>query len=129
MVSGVWLETEPTVGIASVDDLDRFIDHAEARCERPTAISVEAHGYRADLLVGHDRSFVHLIPDDPDRRPYHVTVGEAVGSGVDFWLHGWHHTEFEARHLVPKQLAREAFREFVRSGMLSSVVRWEQYTA
>jgi hypothetical protein len=125
----MWSETEPSVDIQSVDDLDRFIDHAEARCERPTAISVEAHGYRADLLVRHDLSFVHLTPDDPDRQPYHVTVGEAGVGGVDFWLHGWHHTEFEARHLVPKHLAREAFREFVRSGTLSPVVGWEQYNA
>lgn len=129
MVNGVWSETEPSVGIESADDLDRFIDHAEATCERPTAISVEAHGYRADLLVGHDLSFVHLTPDDPDRQPYHVTVGGPGGSGVDFWLHSWHHTWFEARHQVPKQLAREAFREFVLSGTLSEVVGWEQYTA
>lgn len=129
MLSGVWSETEPSVDIASADDLDRFIDQAESVCERPTAISVEAHGYRADLLVGHDRSFVHLTPDDPARQPYHVTVGEDTEGGVDFWLHGWHHTWFEARHLVPKELAREAFREFVRSGTLSAVVRWEPYSA
>jgi hypothetical protein len=129
VVCGVWSETEPSVEIASVADLDRFIDHAETMCERPTAISVEAHGYRADLLVGHDLSFVHLTPDDPDLKPYHVTVGGAGEGGVEFWLHSWHHTWFEARHLVPKQVAREAYREFVRSGKLSPVARWEQYTA
>jgi hypothetical protein len=129
MFSGVWSETEPSVNIESVDDLDRFIDQAETMCERPSAISVEAHGYRADILVGHEKSFVHLTPDDPDRQPYHVTVGGESEGGLDFWLHSWHHTWVEARHLVPKQVAREAFREFFRSGRLSPVVEWEQYTA
>jgi hypothetical protein len=129
MVSGVWSETEPAVEIESVDDLNRFIDHADAVCQRPAAISVEAHGYRVDLLVGHEQSFVHLTPDDPDHQPYHVTVGGAAEGGLDFWLHSWHHTWVEARHLVPKQLAREAFCEFVRSHTLSPVVQWEQYTA
>ena len=129
MVSGVWSETEPSVDIASADDLERFIDHAGSVCQRPTAISVEAHKYRADLLVGHDQSFVHLTPDDPDRQPYHVTVGELDAGTVEFWLHSWHHTCFDARHLVPKQLAREAFREFIQSGTLSSAVSWEQYSA
>ena len=129
MISGVWSETEPSVDIESVDDLDCFIDYAEAKSERPTAISFEAHGYRADLLVGHEKSFVHLSPDDPDQRPYFITVSGAVEDGLDFWLHSWHHTWMDGRHLVSKALAREAFREFFQTGELTSVVGWEQYTA
>jgi hypothetical protein len=129
MASGVWLETEPAVNIESVDDLVQFIEHAEAVCDRPSAISIEGHGYRADLLVGHDKSFVHLTPDDPDCQPYHVTVGGGSDRGLDFWLHSWHHTWIEGRHLISKQLAREAFCEFFHSGKLSPIVEWEDYNA
>jgi hypothetical protein len=129
MATCKWSETEPSVEIFSVEDLDRFVAMAEAHSERPTAISVEVHGYRADLLVGHDQSFVHLTPDDSDRHPYYVTVGSGGDCNVDFWLHGWHHTEFEGRHLVPKTLGREAFRDFFQSGKLSSAVEWEEYFA
>ncbi|MBW3542623.1 MAG: hypothetical protein KY476_20360 [Planctomycetes bacterium] len=115
--------------IASVDDLNRFIDHAEAKCERPAAISVEAHGYRADLLIGHDKSFVHLTPEAPEHQPYHVTVGGVGEGGLNYWLHSWHHSWIECRHLIPKHLAREAFCEFFRSGELTPLVQWEQYTA
>jgi hypothetical protein len=129
MTYGTWSETEPSVRVETIDDLDRFVDFAEGKVERPTVITVDVHGYRADILVGHDKSFVHLSPEEPNR-PYFVTIGgSSDDGGVDFWLHSWHHTEIESRHLVEKTLAREAFREFFRLGKLSSVVEWEQYTA
>jgi hypothetical protein len=128
MASGVWSETEPSVEIRTTDELDRFIEWAEARTSRPTAISVNAHGYRVDLLVGHDTSFVHLTPDDPCK-PHYVSTGAPAKGGVDFWLHSWHHTWFEGCHLVPKAYAREAFREFFQFGTLAPVIEWEQYTA
>ena len=128
MATGTWSETEPSIDIATADDLDRFVDFAEAKVEMPSAISVEIHGYRVDILVGHEHSFIHMTPDDLEM-PYHVTVGGSSKGTVDFWLHAWHHTSFENRHLVPKPLAREAFREFFKTGQLSSVVEWEQYFA
>ena len=128
MTSGVWSETESAVHISSVADLDRFVDFAEAKAERPSAISVEIHGYRVDLLVGHEKSFVHMTPED-SAHPYHVTTGGPREGGLDFWLYSWHHTWVEGRHLVPKMLAREAFREFFLTGRLSSAVEWEEYFA
>jgi hypothetical protein len=127
MATGTWSDAEPSINIATVDDLDRFVDSAEATCERPTAISIDMHGYRVDVLVGHESSFIHLSPNE--ERPYHVTVGGPTEGTVNFWLHGSHHTEFENRHLVPKLLAREALREFFKTGRLSPVVEWEQYFA
>jgi len=90
MATGIWSGTEPFVEIATVDDLDRFVDFAGSKAEMPTAISVDVHGYRVDLLVGHKRSFVHMTPDDRSQ-PYHVTIGGSAEGGVDFWLHSWHH--------------------------------------
>jgi hypothetical protein len=56
MATGTWSEAEPSVDVDTVDDLDRFVDFAEAKAEKPTAISVEVHGYRVDILVGHELS-------------------------------------------------------------------------
>lgn len=128
MTSGIWSTSESSIDIDSVDDLERFVDFGESKAERPTAISVDVHGYRVDLLVGHDKSFVHMTPDDHGH-PYHVTVGGPPEGGVDFWLHTLHHTWFESRHLVPKPLAREAFQFFFQTGRLSPAVEWEQYFA
>jgi hypothetical protein len=128
MATGIWSETEPAVEIASVAELDRFVDQAAARAEFPVAVSVEVHGYRVDLLVGHEKSFVHLTPDEPGQ-PYYVTAGGQAEGGVDFWLHSRHHTWFEGRHLVQQGLARAAFREFFEAGTLSVQVGWEQYYA
>ncbi len=82
MTIGKWSENEPSFNIESVDDLDRY-DFVEAKSEVPTAISIEIHGYRVDLLVGHETSFVHMTPDDP-ARPYRVTVGGPTERGRRF---------------------------------------------
>ena len=128
MTSGTWSVNEPSVAIDSIDDLERFVEFAESKAKRPTAISVEVHGYRVDLLIGHEQSFVHMTPDDL-AQPYHVTIGEKSEGGVDFWLHSSHHSWFENRHLVAKSLAREALRVFFETGGLSQSVKWEDYFA
>lgn len=127
MATGTWSETEPTTDIASVEDLDRFVDWVDTKAEKPIAISVDMHGYRVDVLVGHASSFLHMLPDEEG--PFHVTVGGPTDGTINFWLHASHHTEFENRHLVPKLLAREALREFFKTGRLSPVVEWEEYFA
>jgi hypothetical protein len=128
MTSGKWSENEPSVAIDSVDDLDCFVDFVESKVKLPTAISVDVHGYRVDLLVGHEKSFVHMSPEDLSH-PYHVTIGNQSAGVVDFWLHSAHYTQFENRHLVGKGLAREAFRVFFETGCLSPAVEWEDYFA
>jgi hypothetical protein len=128
MARAVRSDEEDPVEVRTVADLDKFIEHAESRAARPVAISIDAHGCRADILVGYHLSFVHLSPDEPGR-PYHVTVGGPPEGGVDFWLHSLHHTWFEARHLIQKDAARQALREFFVSGRLSTTVQWENYTA
>jgi hypothetical protein len=125
---GIWSCEHPSVEIESTADLDRFIDNADFGAGFPVAISIEAHGYRADLLVAHSLSFVHLTPDDLSN-PYYVTVGGPEEGGVDFWLQSCHHTWFPASYLVAKASAREAFREFVQTGTLSPIVKWEEYYA
>jgi hypothetical protein len=86
MTSGKWSENEPSVAIDSVDDLDCFVDFVESKAKVPTAISVDVHGYRVDLLVGHEKSFVHMSPEDLSH-PYHVTIGGDSDGVVDFCLH------------------------------------------
>jgi hypothetical protein len=121
-------DDEPDVNVETVTDLERFIDDSEACCRLPVAVSVTAHGHRADLLVGHVKSFVHLSPEAVGE-PYYVTVGEPAEGHVDFWLHSNHHTQFESRHLVDKAAARAAFVEFFATGRRSASVLWESYDA
>ena len=121
-------ESAGPVEINSVDELHRFLDEAESQARFPTAVTIEAHDYRADLLVGHASSFVHLTPLTEDA-PYFVTVGDAMDGMVDFWLLGVHHTQFECRHLVPRSSARQALAEFLVTGRRSSVLCWEEYSA
>ena len=128
MTNGKWSENEPSVVIDSIDDLDRFVDSAESKAKMPTAISIDVHRYRVHLLVGHEKSFVHMTPEDL-ADPYHITIGGQSEGGVDFWLHSSHHTWFENRHLVAKPLAREALRDFFKTGRLSAAVGWEDYFA
>lgn len=123
-----WSDAEPSRRIERADELERFIDECEDRSEFPVAISLDAHGYRADLLVGHERSFVHLAPET-EGAPYFVTVGDPTEGVVDFWFQLNHHTQSEARHFVEKAAARAAFVEFFRTGERSSAVRWERYEA
>jgi hypothetical protein len=87
MTIGKWSENAPPVVIDSIDDLDRFVEFAESKAEVPTAISVEVHGYRVDLLVGHEKSFVHMSPEDL-AHPYHVTIG---GKLKAVWISGFTH--------------------------------------
>jgi Immunity protein Imm1 len=128
MVKAIYSDQEPPVEIETVADLDQFVEEAELRSTIPIAISLDVHGYRADFLVGHAQSFIHLTPDEYGQTN-HVTVGGPTEGTVEFWLQGSHHTEFEARHLVDKASARAAFREFFQSGRLSTTVQWEQYYA
>lgn len=128
MPRAIWSDRERDVDVETVADLESFIDENEARARFPVAISVMAHGYRADLLVGHAQSFVHLSPDAEGDR-YFVTVGESAGGSVDFWFHTNHHTQFEARHLIDNAAARAAFVEFFATGRRSTTVRWERYAA
>ena len=128
MAKGTYSDAETPVDLQTVEDLDRFLDGCEARSAVPVAVSVHAHGHRADILVGHARSLVHLAPDEAGS-PYFITVGESTPGLIDVWLHGQHHTQFEVRHLVAKEPAREAMREFFEAGTRSSAVRWERYDA
>jgi hypothetical protein len=123
-----WSDSEPSQWIESAGDLERFIAASEARCKFPVAIELEVHGYRADLLVGHEQSFIHMTPL-AEGAPYFVTIGGPAGGYVEFWLCVNHHTEFETRHRIDKSLAREAFVEFYRTGTRSSLVQWERYEA
>lgn len=123
-----WSDAEPPRRVERAEELERFIDECEDRSEFPVAISLNSHGYRADFLVGHERSFVHLAPVT-EGAPYFVTVVDPANGVVDFWFQLNHHTQFEARHLVEKAAARAAFLEFARTGERSSAVRWEQYEA
>ena len=86
----------------------------------------EARGRAVYLGLAGELGFVHVTPV-PDRPPYIITVGDSERDGiVEFFLHGEHHTEIEARHLISAEEAWGAVREFLESGKLLSSLRWEE---
>jgi immunity protein Imm1 of predicted polymorphic toxin system len=56
-----------------------------------------------------------------------MSLGDAAASeeGAVFYLHG-HWTEFPATALIPNPAAREAARQFLRTGDRPDTVRWEE---
>jgi hypothetical protein len=74
VAKAVWSDSEPEVEVNDEDRLAQLIDYADVNSEVPTTVSIEIHGYRSDLLVGHPMSFVHMSPDDKEGA-YFITLG------------------------------------------------------
>jgi hypothetical protein len=88
-------------------------------------VRLQVHDCEADILLGLPESLVYVTV--PAARREYVTVGDLyIDGGVDFYLLGQHHTEFERRHLVPLPTARAVFREFFETGRRSASVKWEE---
>src|SRR5689334_23381810 len=120
-----WSETEPPAEVLTSEQLDQLLDRlaATARPDFPISVRLQVHGCEADILLGLPESFVYVTEVAAKR--YYITIGNLyVGGGVEFYLLGQHHTEFERRHLVPLPTARAVFREFFQTGGRSASVEW-----
>ncbi len=123
-----WSDLEAPVALASVAELDRWLDRIDENCdpESPTIVDVEVHSHVASIGLGIELSFVHLVTES-GLPPYCITVGNVNhDESIDFFLYGNHHSEISGRNLIPLQLAREVLREFVLTGVQSSRVEWEE---
>ena len=122
-----WSETEAPAEVPTSEQLDQHLDRlaATARPDFPISVRLQVHDCEADILLGLAESFV-CVTELPARR-YYITVGDLyLDGGVDFYLLGQHHTEFERRHLIPQATARAVFREFFQTGRRSGSVEWEE---
>ena len=121
-----WSETEPAAEVLTGEQLDQLLDQlaGTTRPDFPISIRLRVHGCEVDVLLGLPESFVYVTEA---ARRYYITVGDLYfDGGVDFYLLGQHHTEFERRHLVPLATARAVFREFFETGRRSASVEWEE---
>jgi len=122
-----WSEKEPPAEVSTSEQLDHLLDRlaADSRPDLPISVRLKAHGCEADMLLGLLESFVYVTEVVAKR--YYITVGDLyIDGGVDFYLLGQHHTEFERRHLIPLPTARAVFREFFQTGRRSTSVEWEE---
>lgn len=91
---------------------------------RPSIVTFETATHRVELGLDGDRGFVQGSLRD-GRPPYRVTVGcDAADGVVVFFLHGEHHTEIPARHLVCIDAAWAAVTELLVAGTYATSIRW-----
>jgi hypothetical protein len=122
-----WSETEPAAEVLTGEQVDQFLDRLArtTRPDFPISVRLRVHGCEVDILLGLPESFVYVT--EVAARRYYITVGDLyIDGGVNFYLLGQHHTEFERRHLVPLATARAVFREFFQTGWRSASVEWEE---
>jgi hypothetical protein len=124
-------EDEPPIEVESVAEMEALIGEAvseASRLKRPNIVIVAAAN-------GNEVSFVL---DEPDTvlgftfghgaPPYYVSKGvaESIDPVFTAYVSLPHHTEYPRRAVVPWSDGLRAVLEFVESGGLPTVIKWEQ---
>jgi hypothetical protein len=116
--------------VRRVARLDALLDRLDAEARelgRLLNVEIVRRGGAGALAIvlGGERSSVSHLPGDADP-PHSISVGEQnENRPFTFYMYGDHHSEVRWRNTVPIAAAREAAREFLRSGRLDSRIRWE----
>lgn len=119
---------DPTVEIANVEQLDKWLSRLEARCnpEFPGIVRLCVHSYAVEIGLGLAESFVK-IEHESGMAAYYTTLGDATAEGeVGFYLFGDHCSKIARRNLIPSPQARQVIREFFATGERSASVQWEK---
>ena len=126
-IATAYVEQNRPIVLDDAEGLDRFRTTLVAQASQPPLIvTFETEGRAVYLGLANEVGFVHVTPI-PDQPPYIITVGDTGRDEiVEFFLHGEHHTEIEARHLVPVEQAWSAVRAFLESGELLTSLQWEE---
>ncbi len=114
--------------VATVAELDRVLDELTERHWGEDAVLAEVSLPIGDALsvgLGHERSVLSFVPGT-GLPPYFISRGPTEhGDGLAFYYYGqW--THFDERNLISLGIAREAVRQFVRTGNLANSVPWEE---
>lgn len=127
MFKARWAE-KPEVGIGTVEELDRLFDQLQQEnIPSPVLVTVElpSSGDSLSIGLGRAESVLNFVSGSGNP-PYWSSVGEhEEDEAVDFNFMG-ELSEIPLRHLIPLDLARQAVRDFVRTGKLSQKVKWEE---
>jgi len=123
-----YVQQNRPIALRDPEDFDRLraaTSHTD-HLQRPFIITFEVRNRVVYLGLAKDLGFVH-VTSVSNAPPYVITVGErAQGGNIEFFLHGEHHTEIEARHLIPADHAWTAVRKFLESGQLLPSLKWEE---
>jgi hypothetical protein len=123
-----WREDDSGAHVLSEEKLDSLLDRldAEGRRSRPLIATLAfPDGRSLGIGLGGDEALLNATGRD-GMPPYFVSdSGDVDETPVVFYFHG-HYSEFPARQLVPRALARAAMRHFFRTGELSYEVSWRE---
>lgn len=127
MFKARWAE-KPELVIGTVEELDRLLDQLQREhTSSPVLVTVELPSTGDSLSIGLGRaeSVLNFVSGSGNP-PYWSSFGEhEENEAVGFNFMG-ELSEIPLRHLIPLDLARQAVRDFVRTGKLSSNVKWEE---
>ena len=121
---------EPPRELGDLAELDALLDRvsSEAPEGRPTGVHLfSPEGACLTLALGSEESVLGFI-DASCEPPYFASKGEVedVEPLFTFYVCSEHHTEVPRRNVVSTGAAREAAREFFRTGRRPENVAWEE---
>jgi hypothetical protein len=127
MFKARWAE-RPEVVFGTVEELDRLLDQLQQEnIPSPVLVTLElpSSGDSLSIGLGRAESVLNFVSGSGNP-PYWSSVGEhEEDEAVGFNFMG-ELSEIPLRHLIPLDLARQAVRDFVRTGKLSQKVKWEE---
>lgn len=125
-----WSPNSPPEVIAEVEHLRaRLADVAERSRALPIMASIEFGRHVVWIGLGLAESLLLIQCErDPDgwAHEWFAVGSEEAEGGVDCWLHGEHHSEFDRRHLIPRSAAVDAAVCFLESLVLDPSLVWEE---
>jgi hypothetical protein len=126
-----WSESALPIKVTSRTDLEtRLRDLASQHTDHPIiAVLTMPNGSCGHIGLGWEESIMFLWgPTGPDgwTEEWLPVVEEERKGVTEFFLLGWHHSEFENRRLLPIDDAIRAIGEFFESGTRPGWIRWEE---
>ena len=126
-----WAESAPPIQVMSRTDLEKYLrDLAKQNADRPIiAVLTMPNGSCAHIGLGREESILFLQgAPGPDgwTEEWLPIVEEERGGVTEFFLLGWHHSEFENRRLLPIGDAIRAMGEFFENEDRPGWIRWEE---
>jgi hypothetical protein len=114
--------------VESVEELDRQLDDLEQKARlNPLMVDLVAcNGDTLSIGLGQDVSVLSWVGASGDP-PYYASKGNEATQGetiVFSYRDQW--SEFPLWSAIPTALARDAMRQFFRTGTLPNNVRWEE---
>ncbi len=107
-------------------ELDSTLDRLVAESAKPILIDIRLPGFIVQIGIALDPTFVVVNVGHENDGEYLITVGHEQAEGVVDVFGCGTHSQMKCRNLVPYKLARDAVRQFVSSGTLSTSVRWQR---